>query len=70
MAGQERKKSGEGIKGDWGGGEGGGQKGKLSKERHRAMLVGGGEGDGLEGGLRGGWNVRGLGNAGPSNTPV
>lgn len=48
----------------------GGQKGKLSKERHRAMLVGGGEGDGLEGGLRGGWNVRGLGNAGPSNTPV
>lgn len=53
-------------------GVGGGQKGKLSKERHRAMLVGGGEGeeDGLEGGLRSGWNVRGLGNAGPSNTPV
>ena len=36
------------------------------------MLPGGREGeeDGLEGGLRGGWNVRGLGNAGPSNTPV
>ena len=69
MAGQERKKSGEGIKGDWGGG---GQKGKLSKEKHRAMLAGGGEGEegGLEGGLRGGWDVRGRGNAVPSNTPV
>lgn len=62
VAGQLREKGGEGIKGD--------RRGAKRGNDQKRSIGQCSQGRGGRIGKRGGWDVRGLGNAGPSNTPV